>query len=290
MKLLATIVLSAAVLSAAIAGQDGAVRFEVAAVRPVQIGGQPSVSVGLRTEGEQVRVGAFTFREYVALAYRVRPYQVVGPDWITSDRFDLQARLPAGTTADQVLLMLQSLLTERFALKMHRDSREMAVHALVVGKPPLRLTEKVAPAETTQPAGPANVAVSGNADGVVGNLGNGATYAFSRDGRFEATRMTMSLLAGTLERFGDRPVVDMTNLKGIYDFAITFMPDDYQPIMIRSAVNAGVPVAPQARELMEAAGNPLVNAIEQIGLKLDPRRAPVAVIVVDDARRTPTEN
>ena len=100
----------------------------------------------------------------------------------------------------------------------------------------------------------------------------------------------MTLLAGTLERFGDRPVVDMTNLQGMYDFAFTFMPDDYQPIMIRSAVNAGVPVAPQARELMEAAGNPLVNAIEQIGLKLDPRREPVAVIVIDDARRTPTEN
>ena len=60
--------------------------------------------------------------------------------------------------------------------------------------------------------------------------------------------------------------------------------------MIRSAVNAGVPVAPQARTFMESAGNPLVDAVEQIGLKLEPRRAPVDVIVVDDARRIPAEN
>jgi uncharacterized protein (TIGR03435 family) len=69
--------------------------FEVASIRSVQIGGS-EISVGLRTQGDQVRIGAYTFREYVAIAYRVRPYQVTGPDWITEDRFDLQAKLPAG--------------------------------------------------------------------------------------------------------------------------------------------------------------------------------------------------
>ena len=121
--------LFAAPFSAARAQQPA---FEVASIRSVQIGGS-EISVGLRTQGDQVRIGAYTLREYVAIAYRVRPYQVTGPDWITEDRFDLQAKLPAGGTADQVPQMLQRLLDERFGLKTHRDKREMAVHALVRG-------------------------------------------------------------------------------------------------------------------------------------------------------------
>ena len=263
--------------------------FEVAVIRPVQIGGQ-EISVGLRTEGDQVRIGAYTLREYVAIAYRVRPYQITGPDWIAEDRFDLQAKLPAGGTADQVPQMLQRLLDDRFGLKTHREKREMAVHALVRGSSSLRLKENPFPDGTLPAGAPSNVAVSGTAAGVVGNFGNGTTYAFSSDGRFVATRTTMAMLAATLERFGDRPVVDMTDLKGAWDFSFDVGQQNYQPVMIRSAVNAGVPIAPQARMFMESAGNPLVDAVEQIGLKLEARRAPIDVIVVDEARRTPIEN
>jgi uncharacterized protein (TIGR03435 family) len=263
--------------------------FEVASIRPVQLGGQ-EISVGLRTQGDQVRVGAYTFREYVAIAYRVRPYQVAGPDWITEDRFDLQAKLPAGGTADQVPQMLQRLLDDRFGLKMHRDKREMAVHALVRGSNTPRLKENPFPDGVPSAAAPPNVAVSGTAAGVAGNYGNGTTYAFASTGRFEATRMTMALLAGTLERMGDRPIVDLTGLKSAYDFSFDVGQQNYQPLMIRSAVNAGVPIAPQARTFMESAGNPLIDAVEQIGLKLEPRREPIDVIVVDEARRTPIEN
>lgn len=263
--------------------------FEVASIRSVQIGGS-EISVGLRTQGDQVRIGAYTFREYVAIAYRVRPYQVTGPDWITEDRFDLQAKLPAGGTTDQVPQMLQRLLDDRFGLKTHRDKREMAVHALVRGSSTLRLKENPFPEGTPSAGAPPNVAVSGTAAGVVGNYGNGTTYAFSSNGRFEATRMTMALLAGTLERFGDRPVVNMTDLPGAYDFAFDVGQQNYQPIMIRSAVNAGVAMPPQALTFMESAGNPLIDGVEQIGLKLEPRRAPIDVIVVDEARRIPIEN
>src|SRR5688500_727904 len=102
---LAAVPFGAFLLSTLPAAQ-GQPSFEVASIRPVQIGGS-EISVGLRTQGDQVRVGAYTFREYVAIAYRVRPYQVTGPDWITEDRFDLQAKLPTGGTADQVPQMLQ---------------------------------------------------------------------------------------------------------------------------------------------------------------------------------------
>ena len=263
--------------------------FEVASVRPVQIGG-PEISVGLRTQGDQVRIGAYTLREYVAIAYRVRPYQVTGPDWINEDRFDLQAKLPAGATAEQVPQMLQRLLDDRFALKMHRDKREMAVHALVRGSNALRLKENPFPDGAPTAAAPANVAVSGTATSVVGNYGNGTTYAFASSGRFEATRMTMALLAGNLERMGDRPVLDLTDLKGAYDFSFDVGQQNYQPLTIRAAVNAGVRMPPQALTFMESAGNPLVDAVEQVGLKLEPRREPIDMIVVDVARRIPTEN
>ena len=102
--------------------------------------------------------------------------------------------------------------------------------------------------------------------------------------------MTMLALASTLERLVDRPVVDATGLTGPFDFVFNFPPEAYQPIIIRSAVNAGIPMAPQALRFMESAGSPIVDAIEQLGLKLDPRRTPIDVIVVDDARRMPTEN
>ena len=102
--------------------------------------------------------------------------------------------------------------------------------------------------------------------------------------------MTMALLADNLERMGDRPVVNLTGLKGAYDFSFDVGQQNYQPIMIRAAVNAGVRMPPQALTFMESAGNPLVDAVEQIGLKLEPRRESIDVIVVDEARRTPTEN
>lgn len=263
--------------------------FEVASIRPVQLGGQ-EISVGLRTQGDQVRVGGFTFREYIAIAYRVRPYQVAGPDWITEDRFDLQAKLPEGATAEQVPQMLQRLLDDRFGLKTHRDKREMAVHALVRGSNTLRLKENPFPDGAPSAAAPANVAVSGTATSVVGNYGNGTTYAFASSGRFEATRMTMALLANNLERMGDRPVVNLTGLTGAYDFSFDVGQQNYQPIMIRAAVNAGVRLPPQALTFMESASNPLIDAVEQVGLKLEPRKEPIDMIVVDEARRIPTGN
>jgi uncharacterized protein (TIGR03435 family) len=83
----------------------------------------------------------------------------------------------------------------------------------------------------------------------------------------------------------------MTGLNGQYDFKVNINPDDYLPMLIHSAINAGVSLPPEAAKLAEghtAAG--LSDALQQVGLKLDARKAPLDVIVVDDGRRTPTEN
>jgi uncharacterized protein (TIGR03435 family) len=89
----------------------------------------------------------------------------------------------------------------------------------------------------------------------------------------------------------DRPVVDMTNLKGAYDFVLNVTPEDRIGMMIRSAINAGVTLPPQALKALDnATGDSLTAALEKIGLTLTPRKGPVEVIVVDSIQKTPSEN
>jgi uncharacterized protein (TIGR03435 family) len=101
----------------------------------------------------------------------------------------------------------------------------------------------------------------------------------------------MTALAGNLERFVDRPIVDMTDLKGSYDFALDITDEDYRVMLIHAGVNAGVSLPPQALRLLDGASTPsLFDSMQKVGLKLDARKAPLDVVVVDDARRTPTDN
>ena len=242
-------------------------------------------------DGAQLHYAGFPFREYVSRAYRVRVSQVIGPDWMASERFDIDAKLPAGTTPAQIPEMLQALLSDRFALKQHREQKEMPMYALTLGKPPLRLKESPRDADAA-PRNEAlvNVTVVVGAGGTSVDLGRGSSYTFGANGKFDGKRMTAELFASTLERYCDRPVVNMTALSGTYDVVFEVTPEESQVLGIRAAVNAGVRLPPQAMNLLDSGGNPLIVAVEQLGLKLDARKAPVDVLVVDDARRTPVEN
>jgi len=262
--------------------------FEVAAIRPSS---QAASSGGVRMDGAQLHIGGFPFREYVARAYQVRVSQVIGPEWMASTRFDLDAKLPAGSTADQIPQMLQALLSERFALKQHREPKEMPMYALILGKAPLKLKESPRdPDAAARNEALVNVTVAVGAAGTSVDLGQGASYTLGFGGKFEGKRMTAEMIASTLERHCDRPVVNLTGLTGTYDFAFEVTPEESQVLGIRAAVNAGVRMPPQATSLLDTGGNPLVGATEQLGLKLDARKAPVEVLIVDDARRTPTDN
>ena len=89
----------------------------------------------------------------------------------------------------------------------------------------------------------------------------------------------------------DRPVVDMTDLKGSYDVALDVTEEDHRVMLIRAGVAAGVTLPPQALRLLDGASTPsLLDAIQKLGLKLEARKAPLDVIVIDDARKTPTDN
>jgi uncharacterized protein (TIGR03435 family) len=248
------------------------------------------VNVGLRITGTQVRISFMSIKDYIGMAYSVRPNQISGPDWLAQQRFDIVATIPAGVSPAQVPAMLQALLADRFQMKVHRESKEFPVYALTVAKGGLKIRE--VPPGPDAAAGPpgVNVAATGTGAGVAVNMGGGSSFALGNN-KLEARKMTMTAFADVLTRFVDRPVVDMTGLKGVYDLTLELSPDDYTATLVRSAVNQGVVLPPQALRVLEtASADPFSAPLRQVGLALDSRKAPLDVIVVDAALKTPTEN
>jgi uncharacterized protein (TIGR03435 family) len=264
--------------------------FEVVSIRPRSLQGQ-QVDVGIHIDGAQVRFTLFNIITFVGYAYDVPPYQVEGPDWIGTTFFDVAAKVPDGTTKTQVREMLRSLLAERFGLEVHRETREFAVYALEMAKSGLKMKELAPdPALDLEQQGADNMSMTIQNTGGVYNLGNGAYFSVDDKG-FEGKKLSMRTLSRSIRPFMDRPVADMTNLKGAYDFALNVTPQDRMAMMLRSAINAGVTLPPQAlRALDNASGDSFTDALQKLGLVLVPRKAPLEVIVVDSVLKTPTEN
>jgi uncharacterized protein (TIGR03435 family) len=268
---------------------DPKVEFEVASVKPFSIGQTDApVTLGARIDGAQARLVGLTMRDLLAMAYRVKIYQLSGPDWITGQRYDINAKMPAGASPDKLPEMTQSLLGERFGLNVHREKKEMPVYVLLTGKPPLRLKDSVIDKNAPPPTSFTSTG-TGSAQGIAINLGNGSSFSFA-GGKFVGTKTTAAQIAGILERFSDRPVMDLTELKGTYDFEFNVSPEETQTLMIHAAVAAGVQLPPQALRLLESGGNPIENGAEQLGLKIESRKMPVDIIVIDQIQKTPTEN
>jgi uncharacterized protein (TIGR03435 family) len=194
-----------------------------------------------------------TLDSMIRLAYRIQESQLVGgPPWIYSDRFDIVAKSPQGAPGPEFGLRMQSLLAERFKLKLHRETRELPVYALVTdGTPGPRLTpspidcEAWARGRTGQPPTPLQ-------PGERPTCGTTAT-----PGRLTGGSITMSQLAQTLSRYTQRMVLDQTGLTGGFDYDLEFD---------------------------EPAGTSIFTALQQqLGLRLEARRAPVDVLVIDSA-------
>src|SRR6202011_343625 len=194
---------------------------EVATIRPSAPLPPEGVSAGMRIDGAQVRCVYLTLKDYLAVAYRVKLYQVSAPDWIGSDRFDIAATLPAGVPTTQIPEMLQRLIEERFQMRMHREKKDFPVYVLEVAKGGLKMQENSPDpnAAKADAQAPVNIMGSGSGLGVSVNLGRGSSYTLAND-RFEAKKLTMANLSRGLERFTDRPIVDMTDLTGSYDFTL----------------------------------------------------------------------
>ncbi|HTC88474.1 MAG TPA: TIGR03435 family protein [Bryobacteraceae bacterium] len=127
---------------------------------------------------------------YIAYAYRVKNYEISGPDWMASERFDITAKLPAGRSAKDAIEMLRALLEERFQLKTHRESKELPAYALVVGKGGLKMQESATEpgAPTTNEARPGfHSSAVPRPGGVTVDLGNGSSYTFA-DNKLEGRK------------------------------------------------------------------------------------------------------
>jgi uncharacterized protein (TIGR03435 family) len=265
--------------------------FEVASIKPASEQVQ-QVAAGLHIDGAQVALNYFSIKDIVGIAYRVKPNQIIGPDWLTAQRFTIAAKLPDGASQDQVPQMLQSLLTDRFKMNMHRETREFPVYALGVAKTGLKMTALPSDpeSETRGEKAPINIAAGGNGNGVAINLGNGSSFALGPTS-FEVKKLDMPTTADMLSRFTDRPVVDMTELKGRYDFTLDLTPEDRTAMLIRIALAQGVVLPPQALRALDFGSNvSLSSSLEKLGLSFEPRRAPLDVLVIDSIQKTPTEN
>jgi uncharacterized protein (TIGR03435 family) len=267
--------------------------FEVASVKPAK--SQPAVqaNMGVHIDGAQVHISYYSLRDYIRRAYRLRNYQISGPDWLASERFDVDAKLPEGGTPGQVPEMLQALLADRFQLTTHRGSKELPAYGLLAVPGALKLKQVGADAATDSgdPAkNTTNVSAGGSEQGVSVNYGNGTYYTFANN-RLEVKKFSMARFADLMSLYLDRPVVDMTDRQGDYDFTLGLTPEDYRVMLIRIAMSQGVALPPEALRLLEGASDSSAHAgLRALGLKLEPRKAPIQTLVVDHILKSPTEN
>ena len=271
-------------------------QFEVASIKPFDPSAQGQVAAGMHVDGAQVRFVGMSLRDFLAVAYKTKATSISGPDWTATERFVISATLPAGSTPARLPEMFQALLLDRFQVKVHKDKKEFPVYALLVVKGGLKMKET--PKESAsdsdagrdEPKGTLNAAVTVSGNGFSLNFGHGSSYTFANN-RFEAHKLTMAVFAGNLERFADRQIVDMTGLTAAYDFAFDVMPEDYIGMLLRSAVWAGANLPPEAQKMLDASSPAaLGDALQQIGLRLDARKSPLDVLVIDDVLKTPTAN
>ena len=277
--------------AAGLLAQGAKLQFEVASVRPmapIAATGTNAVTAGVRIDGAQFRATMMSLRDLLAMATKLRIYQIEAPDWMLSQRYEIAGTLPEGhTKMDEVPEMLQALLTERFHMKTHREQKDFPVYALTVAKGGIQAKE--------DPLDPVERSVegvgTGSAAGSVIKLPRGATLSIGGN-RIEAKKFQMLALADTLARFVDRPVVDQTGLglEAAYDITLELTQEDFMALMVRSAVQAGVTLPPQAMRALEASGDSLHTALAKMGLKLEPKKAPLEVLVIDAADKTPSEN
>jgi uncharacterized protein (TIGR03435 family) len=284
----------AAALSAAVLAQvEPRLEFEVASIRPVAPQ-ESRVDVGMHIDGAQVRFNFLSVRDCIRIAFDVKVHQIEGPEWIGSEHFNIAAKVPSGIAQSQVREMLRNLLIDRFGLVFHREKRDTPVYSLVIGRSGLKLKDSPADDEadgsgTARPA--LDVKATAGAGGLFADLGDGAYFAFADD-KLTGHRLPMWRIADVLSNFTDKPVVDGTGVDPVRKFDVSFevTPEDYRILQIRAARRSSFTLPPDIARLADQPAESLAASVETAGLKLESRRAPVDVIVVERANRTPSEN
>lgn len=263
-------------------------RFEVTSVRPALEQPVGAAAAGVQVTQRQARFSNVSLKDFVGFAFGgIRMQQLVAPDWLGSVRFEIAGTLPETFKPEDMPAMMQALLEDRFRMKAHREKREFAVYALEVSPGGIKAPRAEEP---TLAAGPYTVTANSSGGTTAIDLGNGGTLTVGNN-RIDARRITMTQLADMLARFVDRAVLDMTALPGRYDVVIELTSEDFRAAMLRNAVAGGAPLPAQAYQFLEASSLSAVpDALKSLGLLLQPRRAPLEVVVIDSIEKTPTEN
>lgn len=248
------------------------------------------LNIGVTIDSNHVRISKLSLSDLVRLAYQIKSYEYSGPAWMNTQRYDVQATLPDGAQRAQVPAMLQTLLAERFHLVVRREQREIPVYALIVAKDGHRLKAAPIPdgvASAPQVRGGATVAGTSTVRSGPGGDSR-VTPGPGGNLHIEGAHMTLPAFADLLNNYTERPVLNMTGIAGTYDLEFDVSAEE-----MRNAARshgANLPPAPSVEAATDPAGVSLFASLQKLGLKLDPRKAPVQVLVVDKAEKMPTEN
>jgi uncharacterized protein (TIGR03435 family) len=296
--------------------------FEVISIKPTA----PSTNFirGGGARGDKYTMTGASLRMLLQNAYQ-RPstggpasqLQIIGgPNWIDSDRYDIQATANCSQgvlSREQVQLMVQSMLEDRFQLKAHMETRELPIYNLVVAKdgPKIKPSADQTPpplqAGPPQPCGPAPdppltpfgpLPAPGQRGGPLD-----PNFVPPRGGMFmmmtptgltmQAAGVPLTNMINMLQQLVGRPIIDKTDLKGLFDFKFQFSPEGVTlpspPGGLQPGPGLG-PAGPAATPPTAADPVPsLFTAIQELGLRLESAKGPVTVLVVDSVQK-PTEN
>jgi uncharacterized protein (TIGR03435 family) len=241
--------------------------FEVASIKlltPEQLD-QAVVSGGGRIVTQDPSLLSYPFITLKILlmrAYDLKPFQISGPDWLNDANYQLSAKLPAGATEDQIPLMLQQLLTERFQMTVRWDTRQETGYALVVDKggPKLTLSADQSIHENDRPDTPRSLKMCNPL-----KMGGG----------------TMAALAAELSNLLAEPVTDSTGLNGRFDVTLN--------LSCQEVTAAGQGPSSSTDNGADTKGATF-DAVRDLGLRLEPQKVQVKHLIVVQANRIPTEN
>jgi bla regulator protein BlaR1 len=228
-------------------------KFEVASIKPSN--SEDRRPFFNQTEG-QYTVRNTTVRRLIQAAYMIKDFQIAGgPEWMSSDLYDINAKPEAPVPWEQMAEMVKSLLADRFQLVIRKETKEMPVYALMVAKNGSKL-------KAADEAAPKVIRV--------------------RRGLLTAPMGDMPMIAGLLSGFLGRNVIDKTGLRGRYDVKLEWVPDEYQVAMFtRMAVPEGFGAPPP-----DWHGPTLFTALEeQLGLKLESQKGPVEMFMIERIER-----
>ena len=228
--------------------------FDVASIRanngPEAHTMPPRLGPNIQVLPDGVTLRRVALKTALAWSYRVMDYQISGPDWLGTERFDIAAKAGAQAPEDQLRVMMQTLLADRFKIALHRQTKEMQAYVLVVGKNGPKVTESKTEGDTEVAPDEKKLQVS-------------------------IRRTPITPLLDLLYNVLRAPIVDETGLKGKYDLQINMA-------KYRNIGPGSGPVDP--------VGIITTALQEELGLKLESRKMPIDLLVIDRAEKIPTEN